>query len=164
MCLYCFRLFSKAFRVWRVHAGLHFKWFAWIFYYNYLCAMNRAWVGFAPRISGHSISVVRVFILNDLHWFYNCFVKSARRFAELCDAIFAHPVGSRSVVLLVLESKLLKFGLLVLVACFGVQGWTLFEFLWLFHCFYCVFVVWTYIFALTSYAQARSSLKNIDCA
>ena len=54
-------------------------------------------------------------------------MKSANRFAELCDAIFAHPVGSRSVVLLVLESKLLKFRLLVLVVCFGVEGRTRFE-------------------------------------
>ena len=48
--------------------------------------------------------------------------KSERRFAKLCDAIFAHALGSKSVVLLVLESKFLKSGLLVLVACFGIQG------------------------------------------
>ena len=95
--------------------------------------------------------------LNDLHWFYNCFVKSARRFAELCDAIFAHALGSRNVVLLVLESRSLKFWLLVIVACFGVQRSTLFEFLRLFHCFYFVFVGRTYVFALTSYAQTRPS-------
>ena len=164
MCLYCFLLFLKAFRVWRVHAGLHFKWFALIFYYNYLCAMNRAWAGFAPRISGHSISVVQVFILNDLHWFYNCFVKSAKCFAELCDAIFAHPVGSRSVVLLVLESISLKSWLLVSVACFGIQGWAFLGFCCLFHCIYCVFVRWTFAFALTSYAQTRSSKIKVDCA
>ena len=87
-------------------------------------------------------------------------MKSARHSAELSDAFFAHPVGSRNVGLLVLGAILLKSGLLVLVACFGVQGWTRFEFLCLFHCFYCVFVVWTYIFALTSYAQARLSKKK----
>ena len=68
-------------------------------------------------------------MFNDLHCFYNYFVKSARRFSELCDAFFAHPVGSISVVLLVLESKMLNVGLLVIVACFGVRGRMLFEFL-----------------------------------
>ena len=53
--------------------------------------------------------------------------KSERHFAKICAAIFAHALASKSVVLLVLESELLKFRLLVLVVCFGVRGRTHFE-------------------------------------
>ena len=52
--------------------------------------------------------------------------KSERHFAKIRAAIFAHALGLNSVVLLVLESKILKFRLLVLVACFGVEGRTRF--------------------------------------
>ena len=85
---------------------------------------------------------------------------SERHFAKIFAAIFAHALGLNSVVLLVLESKFLKFRLLVLVVCFGVRGRTHSENCRLFHWFYCVFAILTYVFALTSYAQARLSKKK----
>ena len=53
--------------------------------------------------------------------------KSERHFAKICAAISPHALGLNSVVLLVLESKILKFRLLVLVVCFGVEGRKRFE-------------------------------------
>ena len=69
-------------------------------------------------------------------------MKSARRFAELCEPFFADAIGSRSVVLLVLESRLLKFRLLVLVVCFEVEGRTRFEKCWLFIGFIVFLLSW----------------------